>query len=246
MNGFEYIRKSNTMFQPKTPAAALKAISMGILPDAAFIYKATSVKPLYEEPFDLVEIERVLAQKNRDIKTNLLLMKILKTLIRDKDPETALFAAESINTIETGYNNTIESLKLKLKEKEDAPLLREIAGQFYELALLNENQKTLKNFYLKESFSYLRKIEKTGTLSEDDNISMIKILLDLELYFQAKQIAEQVIKTNKNPEFLIMEAEIEFYRKDFLKVFNIFLKLGDRKNLLDIEELKILSYWTGI
>ena len=62
MSGYEYVRTMRSLYNPRTPRAALVATEAGILPVEALIYKATSVKPLFEEPYDLDDLERVLAQ----------------------------------------------------------------------------------------------------------------------------------------------------------------------------------------
>ena len=102
MNGFEYLRIANRFFNPKTPRAALRAIEEDLLPDVAFLYKANSVSPLYENIDHieeiLPEIERILSSEQNELATNLLLMRIFEQLLKHKDQEIALFAAESINT----------------------------------------------------------------------------------------------------------------------------------------------------
>lgn len=116
--GYRYIQNANDSFLPKTPRAALRAVVQGLLPPSAFIYRATSVKPLYEEPFNKDDIDWILAQ-DIDINTILLVMQILQKLIVSRDGETALFAAESINQIEKRFTDRVNELREGLKKKSE-------------------------------------------------------------------------------------------------------------------------------
>ena len=118
--GFDYLRERNIKFKPKTPRAAINAFAARILPIHAFVNMGTSVKPLDEEPYDLDNIERVLARENLDLQTNLLLMRLFERMVRNEDTEIALFAAESMNLIENRYNKNIEALKAKIKAGDEA------------------------------------------------------------------------------------------------------------------------------
>ncbi len=90
MEGYDYFRKSVQRFRPRTPATAFKALEAQILPGEAFTHLGTSIRSIAEEPVDLEEIERVLAREDLDIDTNLLLVRVLERLVRNRDPETAL------------------------------------------------------------------------------------------------------------------------------------------------------------
>ena len=125
------------MYNPRTPRAALLAVESGLLPQEAYIYKANSIKPLFEEPVDIPEIERILASENNDLTTNLLLIGILERLLVNNDSEIALFAAESINAIEGRYNDRIEGLKARYRHSADPSILRDIAHQFFEIGTIN-------------------------------------------------------------------------------------------------------------
>ena len=96
MEGFEYFRSTEPRFIPKTSSAALKALFSQLLPEEAFIYLGTSAQSLDEEPVDLEALERMLSRSHLDLETNRMLRHILNRLVKSSDPETALFAAESI------------------------------------------------------------------------------------------------------------------------------------------------------
>ena len=242
MEGFDYFKKAGDSFKPQTPAAAFKAMQVENLPSEAFIYQSTSVKPLDEEPFDLNEIDRILTREDLDGQTNLLLMRIFEKLVKNPDSETALFAAEGINAIEGRYNDRIEALKKELEKKKDLSLLSRLAEAFLELSQFYRT--VIKNFYLKEAYSYLTEIERIGHLSKKDICLLIKVLLDLKLYDQAKGIIDSHAEKN-DPNFILLEAEIEFRRCNFLRVQQLCAGLFDMEETLDEHAKALIKYWLG-
>lgn len=243
----DFIESSRVLFKPKTPNAALLAAEEGILPVQFYVYKISSVSPLYEEPFDLEEIQRILSIQNTDLETKILLMKIFKKLSYHEDPEIALFAAESMNAIESRYNNKIEKLKKKIEDDVSPELLRECANEFYEMAILS-SQDVIKKFYLKESFLLMRKLETMADYSKEDGLFTITLLNELTMYGQSKQnISKMKEEFGANDsELLEAEANIEYSQGNFLNVINIYIQIGKIKKYLDVDELAKLKFWAGI
>ena len=243
---FDYFRLKERKIDPKTPASAIKAFEAEILPIEVFIYKATSIKPLDEEPYDIPGIERVLTKTNLEIGTNLLIMGILKKLIKNEEPEIALFAAESINLIEDRYNKKIEKAKKQLETDSKLEDLLNISNLYYELSLLNSEAAAIRNFYLKEAYSYIKEIE----LNEDTKFNIYKlyinILCDLKLYDQAifmldNSVSKKMEENKYQP--LLLELEILFKKKDFDHIFEIFSELKKYEDKLTESEKEIVSYW---
>lgn len=215
--GFSYIRNLGQYFQPKTPATALRGVAEGYLPAEAYVFKATSVKPLFEKPFDLEELERILARRTLDFSTKILLKKILTLLIDDPDPEIALFAAESINLLENRYLKAQGALKKRLEVKPSAPLLAELAVSCYELGVLNQAVTSLYQFYLKEAASYTRALRdlKSDLIGREFELEQ-SILLALQDF---KTAEDQGLKTLFNhpedPTVVFALCRIAFAAKDF-------------------------------
>jgi hypothetical protein len=245
LKGFDYIRKANLLLRPRTPMTALRGVEMGLLPPEAFIYKATSIKPLFEEPVDLQEIDRILAKPNIDVDTLLLLMRILNVLIKDEDREVGLFAAESINAIENRYNKKIEKLKESLEEGEEVDLRKELGILYYELAMLHGESKAIKKFYLRESYSHFTKIlEEFVTIEVAEYITMV--LIELELYDQARQFTNFLHPSiADDPTVKFLKAKIEYYGKNYKDVIRQLYHLTKP----DIEKKKfeeeVIDHWMG-
>ena len=243
---YVYIRNLNTYFQPKTPQAALKAVEEGLLPAEAYSYAATSVKSLYREPFDLAELERIVHRENNDLETTLLLMQVFRKILLDPDPERALFGAESINTIEGRYTSRIDDCKARIAETESPDLMIECAGLYREMALLAA-ERNIRNFYLKESFYLIREAGKLGPLVRDDGILMVRILLDLGIWDQAKQVLHQLAEGGgEDTEIILLNAETDFRRGDYAGAGVWFSRVSGSEHLLDTEELDRYRFWMGV
>ena len=245
MNGFEYLKVANQLYVPRTPRAALLAVEHGLLPDVAYIYKASSVKPLFEEPVDIPEIERALAGADNDLSTNLLLMSIFERLLGNRDAEIALFAAESINTIENRYNAKIESYKENLDGDDPTEALRGIATQFYELACINADRPAIKRFYLAEAYSYLKKLYRRSRFTKNDLELTVRVLLALKLPDRASFILNRIKGAMKdNPDVLLLRAEVEFSAKRFDRVAEIIERIRTTAPWVRSEQQVIVKLWT--
>jgi len=218
MFNFDYIKTNTIGFKPKTPSAALKGIEENLFPVENFIYLGTSVKPINEKPYDIDTLERVLARRDLDIKTYIILNRIFEELTKSSDQETALFAAEGINLIENRYNTRIENLKEKLENGENHETLLMLAKTYYEFALLNERKAEIKSFYLRESFEYIKKIISKKKYRKKDILLLVRILIELKMYDQAFNILNRV-KNETEPMILFLKAEVEFHRRKLSEVF---------------------------
>ena len=241
--GFDYLRDRQGKFEPKTPSSAIKAFEARLLPIEAFINMGTSIKPLDEEPYDLDEIERVLAREDLDIETNLLLMRLFERMIKVEDVEIALFAAESINLIENRYNKKIEAVK---KEQDDSSTaaLAALSRLYYELAQLHESAASIKNFYLREAHAHLVRLIKNGNPGKKDVGRLINIFIQFGKYENALKILKHY-GDEKDTYFLWLKAELEFKKRNYIGIFQICTWLMQREDQLDSGERRLLAYWLG-
>jgi len=237
---FDYFRRSPKAYRPRTAHAAMRAAEAGLLPLEACVYLGTSTKPLDEEPIDLDDIEHILSRPHLDLETNLLLIRILTKLLRNSDAETALFAAESINGIENRYTKRIEALKGKLKEEASVDFLRSLAQQYYELAQMHPG--SIRNFYLREAYGYIKKLNKLKPLGRQDVVLLVRLLLALGLTDQAKRIIDQ-LADREDPSYLPLEVEVAFKRKDIAGLQKLCDRLKAEPQHLDEDSQAFLSYW---
>lgn len=265
MPGFDMFRARSGGYVPRTPAAALKAIGVGLLPVEPFVYASTSVKPLDEEPFDLDAIEQMLARTNLDPETTARMKSILEKLISSDDQETALFGAEGINTLEGRFINRIEKLKSIVAEALPAQLppegsgsvdtpgggttrqrgaLREIARQYHGLAMLHGRGSSIRAFYLREAFRCLRRAHETGRIPRADLTLMIDILISLGLHGQAARLLRQV-RAAEDPTVLLLSARVAFHRGKFTQVADFCRRLAPLAGRLGTRERKAVAFWAG-
>ncbi len=230
--GYSYIGHLRTLYIPRTPSAALQAVGEEILPIEAYIYKSTALNPILKKPYNLDEIEWLLARKNRDLQTNLILKSVLGELSRSEDKEIALFAAESLNAIEKEYNNDLTILKNRIKKENRREDRSRAAEIYYHMALLNKDESTLSNFYLKEAYQILENLNSEFPGSGKDNTLLVRILLQLKLYKQAEQMLPE---GNKNR---LLKLEIAYLKKDTLDEIREDSEPGE-------DEKEVLTFWTG-
>ena len=230
---YNYIHSLRSQFVPRTPGAALQAAEEEILPIEAFTYKSTALNPLLKKPYNTDEIDWLLSRKDRDLNTNLILKTVLDELARGEDKEIALFAAESLTAIEKEYNSRLEVLKEAI-EKDNSPEDRTLAAEiYYHLAMLNKNEGTLSNFYMKEAYLLLKDEE-----NRTDNSFLFKILMALKLYDQAESLLFHSRKC------LICHLEVAFKKNDMARFMEILKELAAADDLNE-EEQKVVDFWMG-
>ncbi len=241
---FDYFKRADEGFKPRTAAAALKGIHERKLPIEAFVYLGTSVKPLNEKPYDLEEIERILAKKDITVETYILLNRIFEDLIKSVDQELALFAAEGMNAIEDRYNKRIEKLREGLrKNPENAEILYQLAVTYYESALLSSGKEAIESFYLREAFSYVKEIVKLNKFGRRELLLFVNILIALRMYDQAFKVLNSV-EIKGDPEIIFLKAKVEFYRKNLSAVFQYCVELTQYESLSE-GIIRVLNFWVG-
>lgn len=229
--GYEYITYAYRYFHPPTPKAALRAIEQGLLPAEAYLYWASSIKPLYEEPFDTYEIDRILARKDNDLTTLLLIITILQKLIVSKDSETALFAAESLNRIEIQFTSRIEELRKAVSENpRDLHNYRLLGKTYYDFSQISGGRETIKNFYLKEAYDQIQRvISEAAEVEKEDYMLLARVLIELTLYSQSISVLNQALEIYRDdPELQLLWAENAFYLHRVDLVLTVCRKLSGR------------------
>jgi len=241
----EFFLDVGTYILPRTPAGALKAFESGFCPIEAFIYKSTSTKPVDEEPYDIEEIDRILARPNLDFRTNLVLMGVFEKLIHHQNQELALWAAESINVLENRYNARIASIKKGLGRDADAGAgLSELARVNFELALLNGKRQAIKEFYIDQSLANFKELLKLRRLEGAERNTYIRALMEARDYEAAAELLE-VGPSEATPEDILLIAEIEYSQKHFDRASNALSRLAGRLDKLGEREAALYAYWMG-
>ncbi len=246
MESFDFFRRSENIFQPKTPVAALKAYESGINPLEMFIFKSGSAKPLHEEPYDRESLEWFLSREDLDLDANALLVGIFDRMVYSDDQELALFAAESINIIENRYNRKIEEIKKSARNgKLPVHAVLTLGRLFYELAILNKNREAIKKFYFRESYRFFSKVRGIKALEFSDLETVIRILLELELYDNALTLFKKESQM-VDPQRLYLKAEIVFRMGDYAEVTSICKQLSEDSTGLSDEQKAQVVHWMGM
>ncbi len=243
MNDFKRLMASRTGFLPRTQTQALVAMSQGIVREEFFVNKAVNIHPVFEEPWDFGEIERLLAKDDLGMDTVLVLMSIFERLIQGGDKESALFAAESINALEVRYRNRIQALKKKIVTSLSVESARTLVAACRDLSRLYFARPMLRNFYLAEARQCFERYRET--LGDDDQAvaEYAGILLELGLQDEADRvIVGPLRKDPESPEFRALAAKSAFARRDYLGVVKQMEKSCVRGENQAFSELQ--QFWT--
>ncbi len=218
MSGYEYIRAMRSLYNPRTPRAALVAAEAGILPVEAVVYKASSVKPLFEEPYDLDELERVLAQRELSFGDAMMLAEIFATMTRDPDKERALFAAESLTTLENRWARKVEELRPAYSPADaEGGAAVSLARSLYEQALIAGRSTPIRNYYLLEAYYILCQRPDAGSGGPGFGL-LIRCLVLLGLLDQAESEVQGELSLRDDGELLALAVELAYARKDVRRV----------------------------
>jgi len=214
MTGFDYIRRIGEFYRPRTPRAAFLAVDTGLLPMEAFVFKSSSTKSLFDEPWNPEDLERALAKPEMSLGEAMLLSEIFTEMTKSPDKELALFAAESLNGLEARWSRRVEDMRAAVGEGscEDGAICR-FARALYEYALIVGRYAPIRNYYLREAYYVLT--ERPGAcLSPEGFETRIRCLLRLGLYDQAETVLQSELGTRSDGEILLLAAEAAFLRKD--------------------------------
>ena len=205
-----YHRSTFVGFKPRTPAAAFRALCESLAPPEAFVYLALSVSPLVEEPVSLEEIDRVLARRKLDLKTRFALRNLLGRLIRDPDMEIALFAAESLNILESRATEELERLKERVAGgAADDDSYRGLARGYYELGVLSDG--AIRSFYLGESLGWYGKVSR---LEEADTTTLFRAYVELGRPGEAGELASRALsEIPRQPGRGLLRARARLHRQ---------------------------------
>jgi hypothetical protein len=256
--GFEYIRSMRSYYSCRTPRGALLAVEESICPIPAFAYKALSVKPLFEEPYNLEELERVLAQPSLSLGDAMLLEEIFTDMTKEADKERALFAAESLGALEGKWARRVEELRPAAEDTaaegaasgkaarpgacSDEGRIYAYARALYEYALIAGRYASIRNYYLREAYYALSEHPEACATSEGFDLR-IRCLLRLGLVDQAEAIIASELGKRSDGELLLLAVEAAFERKDARRVRELLAGKDLAALELDPERELLLRGW---
>lgn len=253
MNIYKYFLQKNGSFIPRTPNSALAGIKKGLLPIESFVSLSLFLYSPFGTPGKLKtlsdrqehqrlqELERILSKKNINLETEVLLIYTLNKLVEHHNPEIALFAAESINSIENRYNKRIYELKESIKIKAKKEEVKDIIRLLYNYGYINRGKDDIQLFYYNESLSYFKYIEND---KKDITLYILKIrmLNNLKEYNLSREVVNNL---NEDIVFkwerLLIVMEIEFEARNFDKIYTLVKDIDEK--LIPIEFCERIKLW---
>ncbi|MBU0928458.1 MAG: hypothetical protein KKA67_11970 [Spirochaetes bacterium] len=227
MRDFRTLLHSKTGFIPKTEAQALRGYSEGILSPEYYIYLAVNIHPILEEPWDVREIDRLLAKSDLDADTAALLMTVFGRMVKSKDKELALFAAESVNALERRFVERVQALRKKLDSDRSAPPRRAVIAEYRTLARLFSSFPVLGSFYLDEARRFFVDNRRILVDPDLDIAVYLEILMDRREFELAAKVSRAALdRWPENRRLRLAAAKLAFARKRIREVIGNLERLG--------------------
>ena len=238
----EYLQllDSRYLVMARTQKAALKGIEGGFLPEAAFIMKGVNVRSLFEEPYERMELDRLLAKADLPFDVTLRLAQVCEHFTRNPDKELALFGAESLNALEVRYVQKIQ----KLKKGELTLCARALARAQRELALIYETRPALKRYYLTEAIRTLKDLWALTGRQKQDLVLWVPLHLEAGFLEEGESsLREFLIETPQDSEVYFWLAKVKFAQRDYLGVMTLLAFLQEHGGNSELQ--KAYQFWVG-
>ncbi|MBN2618356.1 MAG: hypothetical protein JXR64_08620 [Spirochaetales bacterium] len=232
MNIYDFYLTQHRYFTPRTPNTALLSLKKGLIPKESLI----SISLFLNSPFGvgnkfyllseteeferINELERILAKKDLDISTELILLTTLEKLVEHINPEIALYAAESLNSIENRYNKSIYTLsKVFEKNNSDQKVVTELIQTLYNYGFINMDKEEIKHYYFNKALIYF---DYLLVLNEDFLEIKIKIYNDLRRFDESRETLNSIdLKQYHKYKIILLRMETEFEAKNFQAITEI-------------------------
>ncbi len=245
---FDFYRRAEKKetYMPKTQRGLRKAFSEGLIGIEFYIEMATSLRPLVDEAQDLDEVTRLFSQQKLSLRPTPHSVKILRNMIKDPNPEIALYAAEGLNTIENSYIQKIQNLKEKLAHGKgvEEVLLYNLGILYLRFVRLLEGQALIRNFYLQESLDYFEKANRLNSGNPRILRPIGEVYMLLGEYNKALRIFRYLFtEDGSDRESLMMIAECYFYSGEYEKIKDLFDRHGEMLEGMDESTEMMVYQW---
>lgn len=242
----EYVEllESRRGFSPQSPSAALIGVHQGILPESMLVYLGVNVRPVFEEPYDLLELEKLLAKPDLTLETVQLLMKVFSYMTKNPDKEVALFAAESINALEVRCRNFVQVTRRSYEADSSESGGRRLFEALVGMGVISGASPVLQEFYLREALDSLAEFWSRFGPSTIDLPLAVQAHLDLRQPEKAEALVQTFIERQPQEGSLYVQmARIKFYQGDFPQVIALLHLI--RGHTLGAREKEIAEFWVG-
>lgn len=243
MRSFKRLLESRTGFIPRTQAQALRGFAEGLLNAEYFMYKAVNIHPIVEEPWDLPEMDRLLAKPDLDDDTASLLMMVFEKMIKHKDKELALFAAESINTLERRFLARIQERRARLDDDPGPEASRAVIEGYRAAARLFSSRPVLRGFYLSEARRYADRFAARLADPDKDVAARVELLIEMGEFPQADEALRAGLRGHPDSKALrFAAARLAFMTRRFREVAKELEAIGDAGGP---ETAALTQFWAG-
>ncbi len=225
---FDFFRVSRAAlsYAPRTQHGLRLAFQEDLIPIEYYLLKATSVQPLIEVVLDIDDLVNSFALEKLIENPSAVSMRIMRQLLKNRDPEIAMYAAEGLNAVESKFVESIQFLLAEFKAKRSRELIEYLLVSRLKAKPEDANplEKNLKELKLRKS-----RDEKNKRYMKKKNeiLFFTRISGFFEVYRQDELINNDIadayvifMLAKMNYRFsMLMEAEVEiqdFYLQEAL------------------------------
>ena len=233
-------------YRPKTLAAMRLAFSQGVTDIENYIQMAASLRALSDEVRDLDELTRLFSLQKLSLRADPLSVMILRGMIKDVNPEIALYAAEGLNTITTSYNDKIQNLRNKLDEASAAKdgILHDLARLYLDYSRLWIGQDLIKVFYLDEAMTAILSASGIKPDNMDYRFTYGEILMDLARFEEAIVVFSIIMDSTNEPlKPLLKISECYYSLKKYDEVYKTISRITQLNLDLEPEDELVIYQW---
>lgn len=249
MTIYSFFKRIKTYYNPRTPNSAYLAVIKGAIPKEFYIYKNNFLYSPFEKitiddeyEFNRIkELERLLAKDKRDLELEVKLIDTLEQLALHNNPDIALFAAESINSIENSYNKEIYEIKKVNEEDFSLENIKEIVRLNYQYGYINRRKSEIKRFYYNEALEYLNILDEYNYINRELLIYKIDLYNYFEEFNKSRTLLNEYSDVLSYDLQIQLRCEIEFKDGNYNEVTGVIKRID--KKLISKEFLERLDLW---
>ncbi len=230
-------------FRPETIAEAKRALDLGLIDISEYVEISLALEPIVDalsDPDLGVRRKAILDLAKHPNRT--WAVRKLQELLRDGSEEVRLYAAETLDRLDRGYQHAMYKVETALRRKEEDGLWRSLARLFCEYAEAGLPGETIGRWYLKKAEKILNRLLERSPDGVADLLLRGKVRKLLKQYTDAFGDYKRVLRTDPgNHEAYFALAEISYLLGDFDSVVHSVKRLSQAPLPEEMEQT--VEFW---
>lgn len=230
-------------FRPETIAEAKRALDLGLIDVSEYVEISLALEPIVDALSDPdLSVRRKAILDLAKHPNRAWAVGKLQELLRDGSEEVRLYAAETLDRLDSGYMKAIYRLETLLREREDEKAAHALAKLFCEYAEVGLPGETIGRWYLGRAEKILGKLLEQSPDSLADLLLRGKVRKLLGRYHDALGDYKRVLRLDPaNREAFFALAEIYYLLGDYDSVVHSVKRLSQAPLPEELQET--VEFW---